>query len=314
AWIFGVTGQFELNEIANVLNSGEIGRKPIIFAFALLLVGLGFKVAVVPFHIWVPDVYQGTSMPITAFLSVGSKAAGFIVLLRVIEPFLNSSLTASSVILILSFLICVTLLFGNFAAIKQTNLKRLLAYSSIAHAGFLMMALPAMESDFHSKLIGPSSMESVWFYLAGYLLMTMLCFLVLTIVSAATNGESIDDLKGLGTRSPLLAFSMLVGIASLAGIPLTVGFVGKFFLFNIAIQYAVFSGSWYVVSFAVLGVAAGFYYYFKIIRAMYWGGSDQDSNELTLEVNPLSKAVIIVLLTGVILCGVFPSLILGLLQ
>ena len=314
AWIFGVTGQFELNEIANVLNSGKVERKPIIFAFALLLVGLGFKVAAVPFHIWVPDVYQGTSMPITAFLSVGSKAAGFIVLLRVIEPFLNSSLTASSVILILSFLICVTLLFGNLVAIKQTNVKRLLAYSSIAHAGFLMMALPAMESDFQSKLIGPSSMESISFYLAGYLLMTMLCFLVLTIVSAATNGESIDDLKGLGARSPLLAFAMLVGIASLAGIPLTVGFFGKFFLFNIAIQYAVFSGSWYVVSFAVLGAAAGFYYYFKIIRVMYWGGSDQDSDELTLEVNPLSKAVIIVLLTGVILCGVFPSLILGLLQ
>jgi len=174
--------------------------------------------------------------------------------------------------------------------------------------------LPAMESDFQSKLIGPSSMESISFYLAGYLLMTMLCFLVLTIVSAATNGESIDDLKGLGARSPLLAFAMLVGIASLAGIPLTVGFFGKFFLFNIAIQYAVFSGSWYVVSFAVLGAAAGFYYYFKIIRVMYWGGSDQDSDELTLEVNPLSKAVIIVLLTGVILCGVFPSLILGLLQ
>ena len=314
AWIFGVTGQFELNEIANVLNSGKVERKPIIFAFALLLVGLGFKVAAVPFHIWVPDVYQGTSMPITAFLSVGSKAAGFIVLLRVIEPFLNSSLTASSVILILSFLVCVTLLFGNFVAIKQTNVKRLLAYSSIAHAGFLMMALPAMESDFHSKLIGPSSMESISFYLAGYLLMTMLCFLVLTIVSAATNGESIDDLKGLGARSPLLAFAMLVGIASLAGIPLTVGFFGKFFLFNIAIQYAVYSGSWYVVFFAVLGAAAGFYYYFKIIRAMYWGGSDQDSDELTFEVNPLSKAVIIVLLTGVILCGVFPSLILGLLQ
>ena len=309
-----MTGQFELNEIANVLNSGKVERKPIIFAFALLLVGLGFKVAAVPFHIWVPDVYQGTSMPITAFLSVGSKAAGFIVLLRVIEPFLNSSLTASSVILILSFLVCVTLLFGNFVAIKQTNVKRLLAYSSIAHAGFLMMALPAMESDFHSKLIGPSSMESISFYLAGYLLMTMLCFLVLTIVSAATNGESIDDLKGLGARSPLLAFAMLVGIASLAGIPLTVGFFGKFFLFNIAIQYAVFSGSWYVVSFAVLGAAAGFYYYFKIIRAMYSGESDQDSEELTFEVNPLSKAVIIVLLTGVILCGVFPSLILGLLQ
>ena len=311
AWIFGVTGQFEISEIAKVLNSGEIEKKPIIFAFALLMVGLGFKVAAVPFHIWVPDVYQGTSMPVTAFLSVGSKAAGFIVLLRVIEPFLNSSLTSGSVILILSFLVCVTLLFGNLVAIKQTNVKRLLAYSSIAHAGFLMMALPAMGGDFHSKLNGPSPMESISFYLAGYLLMTMLCFLVITIVSSLTDGENIDDLRGLGARSPLLAFAMLIGVASLAGIPLTVGFFGKFLLFNIAIQYAVFSGSWYIVSFAVLGASAGFYYYFKIIRAMYWGGARQDADPLPLTISNLSRVVIIILLAGVILCGVFPRLILG---
>lgn len=311
AWTFGVTGQFDLSEIAKVLNSGEIEKKPIIFAFALLMVGLGFKVAAVPFHIWVPDVYQGTSMPITAFLSVGSKAAGFIVLLRVVEPFLNSPLTSSSVILILSFLICVTLLFGNLVAIKQTNVKRLLAYSSIAHAGFLMMALPAMESGFHSQLIGPSPVDSISFYLAGYLLMTMLCFLVITIVSSLTGGENIDDLRGLGARSPLLAFAMLVGVASLAGIPLTVGFFGKFLLFNIAIQYAVFSGSWYIVAFAVLGASTGFYYYFKIIRAMYWGGAEQDGDQLALTISTLSRVVIIVLLAGVILCGVFPKLILG---
>ena len=311
AWIFGVTGQFDLSEIAKELNSGEIEKKPIIFAFALLMVGLGFKVAAVPFHIWVPDVYQGTSMPITAFLSVGSKAAGFIVLLRVIEPFLNSPLTSSSVILILSFLVCVTLLFGNLVAIKQTNVKRLLAYSSIAHAGFLMMVLPAMESGFHSQLIGPSPIDSISFYLAGYLLMTMLCFLVITIVSSLTGGENIDDLRGLGSRSPLLAFAMLVGVASLAGIPLTVGFFGKFLLFNIAIQYAVFSGSWYIVAFAVLGASAGFYYYFKIIRAMYWEGAEQGGDQLALTVSTLSRVVIIALLAGVILCGVFPKIILG---
>ncbi|MDB4737414.1 NADH-quinone oxidoreductase subunit N [Verrucomicrobiales bacterium] len=311
AWIFGVTGQFDLSKIAKELNSGEIEQKPIIFAFALLMVGLGFKVAAVPFHIWVPDVYQGTSMPITAFLSVGSKAAGFIVLLRVIEPFLNSPLTSSSVILILSFLVCVTLLFGNLVAIKQTNVKRLLAYSSIAHAGFLMMVLPAMESGFHSQLIGPSPIDSISFYLAGYLLMTMLCFLVITIVSSLTGGENIDDLRGLGSRSPLLAFAMLVGVASLAGIPLTVGFFGKFLLFNIAIQYAVFSGSWYIVAFAVLGASAGFYYYFKIIRAMYWEGAEQGGDQLALTVSTLSRVVIIALLAGVILCGVFPKIILG---
>ena len=311
AWIFGVTGQFNLSEIAQELNSGEIEKGPVIFAFALLMVGLGFKVAAVPFHIWVPDVYQGTSMPITAFLSVGSKAAGFIVLLRVIEPFLDSPLTASSVILILSFLTCVTLLLGNLVAIKQTNVKRLLAYSSIAHAGFLMMALPAMQSDFLSQLSGPSPKESISFYLAGYLLMTMLCFLVITIVSALTGGENIDDLKGLGTRSPLLAFAMLIGVASLAGIPLTVGFFGKFLLFNIAIQYAVFSGSWYIVSFAILGASAGFYYYFKIIRAMYWQVSGKGGDQLTLPISALSRAMIITLLAGVIICGVFPKLILG---
>jgi NADH-quinone oxidoreductase subunit N len=314
AWTFGVTGQFDLSEIAKVLNSGEIEKKSIIFAFALLMVGLGFKVAAVPFHIWVPDVYQGTSMPITAFLSVGSKAAGFIVLLRVVEPFINSPLTSSSVILILSFLICVTLLFGNLIAIKQTNVKRLLAYSSIAHAGFLMMALPAMESGFLSKLSGPSPMDSISFYLAGYLLMTMLCFSVITIVSSLTDGENIDDLRGLGSRSPLLAFAMLVGVASLAGIPLTVGFFGKFLLFNIAIQYAVFSGSWYIVTFAVLGASAGFYYYFKIIRAMYWGGSEQGRDQVVLTVSTLSRVVIIALLAGVILCGIFPKMILGFLQ
>lgn len=308
AWIFGVTGQFEISGITEVLMAGEIQKQPIIFAFALLMVGLAFKVAAVPFHIWVPDVYQGTSMPVTAFLSVGSKAAGFIVLLRVIEPFIKAPLTSDSVILIISFLVCVTLLFGNLVAIKQTNVKRLLAYSSIAHAGFLMMALPAMGA---LKLSGPDPMESISFYLAGYLLMTMLCFLVITIVSSLTDGENIDDLRGLGDRSPLLAFAMLVGVASLAGIPLTVGFFGKFLLFNIAIQHAVLSGTWYIVTFAVIGASAGFYYYFKIIRAMYWVRADQDADQLPLEISALSRVVIIALLAGVILCGIFPKLILG---
>jgi NADH-quinone oxidoreductase subunit N len=174
-----------------------------------------------------------------------------------------------------------------------------------------MMALPAMESGFDSKLSGPSPMDSISFYLAGYLLMTMLCFLVITIVSSLTDGENIDDLRGLGARSPLLAFAMLVGVASLAGITLTVGFFGKFLLFNIAIQYAVFSGSWYIVTFAVLGASAGFYYYFKIIRAMYWGGSEQGRDQVVLTVSTLSRVVIIALLAGVILCGIFPKMILG---
>ncbi len=310
AWMFGSTGTFELNEIKEVIDSGAVERAPVIFAIALIIVGLGFKIAAVPFHIWVPDVYQGTSMPVTAYLSVASKAAGFIVLLRVVEPFLQSQMTSGACILLFSVLASLTLIFGNLAAIKQTNVKRLLAYSSIAHAGFLIMAIPALEKDFLLTLQGPDPIQSISFYLAGYLLMSMLCFLILTIVRVSSDSENLDSLSGLGSRSPLLAFSMTVGIASLAGVPLTVGFFGKFLIFNVAIQHAMYSGYWFLVAFAILGATAGFYYYFKIIKAMYFDKSDNDE-EGSISVNPLSKVLILSLVALVIISGVFPKLLMS---
>ena len=140
--------------------------------------------------------------------------------------------------------------------------------------------------------------------------MSMLCFLILTIVRVSSDSENLDSLSGLGSRSPLLAFSMTVGIASLAGVPLTVGFFGKFLIFNVAIQHAIHSGYWFLVAFAILGATAGFYYYFKIIKAMYFDKSDNDE-EGSISVNPLSKVLILSLVALVIISGVFPSLLMS---
>ena len=309
-WLFGVTGEFKLDAIAIALASDDLAVEPALFAFALIMVGLGFKIAAVPFQLWVPDVYQGAPLPVTAFLSVGSKAAGFIVLLRVVEPFLVSPQISGAVVVVIICIVCATLLYGNLAAIPQTNAKRLLAYSSIAHAGFLLMALPSIAHG--TDLVGPGTWAAISFYLGGYLLMALLCFLILTIVSANDGHEDIEALCGLSKRSPLLAFALLVGVASLAGVPLTVGFFGKFFLFNIAIQDAMLTGFWLIVVLAVIGAAAGFYYYFKIIRAMYWDEPLDDVSDV-LSVHLLTKVAIVVLVLAIILFGIYPKPILGLL-
>ncbi len=310
AWTFGVSGTFNLEELSVVLAGDDIPSAPVMFAFALLIAGIGFKIAVVPFQIWVPDVYQGAAMPVTAYLSVASKAAGFIVFLRVVDPFLAAPSIREPAIYLMVFVTCATLIYGNLAAIAQKNIKRLLAYSSIAHAGFLLMALPALGAA--GTIAGPGPESAISFYLAGYLLMTLLCFLVLTVVRVATNGEDLTALEGLGKRSPFLAFAMLVGVASLAGIPLTVGFFGKFFLFNIAIQNAMQNGLWIVVFLAVLGAATGFYYYFKIIRAMYWEGSVSEGEVTGLKVGRLAMLAIILLVVAVFFFGIFPAPLLGL--
>src|SRR5436189_5843168 len=183
-----------------------------------VLVALGFKIAAVPFQIWVPDVYQGAPTPVTAYLSVGSKAAGFVVLIRVLQPFMNLPQT-QRVIFVIALL---TLIYGNLAALPQTNLKRLLAYSSIAHTGYLLIGVVCFD------------VRAITFYLVAYLLMTLLSFAVLIIVVQQT-GEEISEFDGLAKRSPFLAFALLVGMVSLAGVPFTAGFIGKFFIFYAAI-------------------------------------------------------------------------------
>jgi len=184
AWIFGVTGQTNLHRVAEVVTNPTTDRGAALLGMVLVLVALGFKIAAVPFQIWVPDVYQGAPTPVTAYLSVGSKAAGFVVLLRVLLPFLMLPQIQRLIVLIA----LLTLIYGNLAALPQTNLKRLLAYSSIAHAGYLLIGVACFD------------VRAITFYLAAYLLMTLLSFAVLIIVSQQT-GDEISDFDGLGKRS-----------------------------------------------------------------------------------------------------------------
>ncbi len=289
-WLYGVSGQLTFEGVAAALPVRERGNETaLLFAFALLLTGLGFKVAAVPFHIWVPDVYQGAPTPVTAFLSVASKAAGFAVMMRVLEVLYHAPMLGGKIGIILAIITGATLIYGNLAAIPQTNVKRLLGYSSIAHAGYLLLGVIS-----HS---GPA----VALYLATYLPMTFVAFLVLIAVSNAVGGDSINDFAGLKTRSPLLAGSMLIAILSLAGIPLTSGFVGKALVFLEAVK----SGHFLLVAVGAVTVATGFYYYLKIIRTIYWTDAPEAAGRIS--VGLASAVVLVILCAAIVAFGLFPG-------
>src|SRR5436189_1132605 len=283
AWIFGATGQTNLQRIAEALGNPITDRSAALLGMVFVLVALGFKIAAVPFQIWVPDVYQGAPTPVTAYLSVGSKAAGFVVLLRVLQTFATLPQTQRLIVLIA----LLTLIYGNLAALPQTNLKRLLAYSSIAHAGYLLIGVVCFDG------------QAVSFYLVAYLLMTLLSFAVLIIVAQQT-GEEISDFDGLGKRSPFLAFAMLIGMLSLAGLPFQAGFLGKFFIFYAAVLLRQIA----LIAVGVIAVGCGFYYYLKVVRAMYWQSTP---NTDKIPMTGLSRVAISALIIGTIWLGVYPQ-------
>jgi NADH-quinone oxidoreductase subunit N len=299
-WIYGITGETNLAAIAAKLPTLAGSETPLLFGIMLVLVGLGFKVAAAPFQIWVPDVYQGAPTPITAYLSVASKAAGFIVLMRVVGPFLEAPALAPKITAVLSVLAVLSLLYGNLAAMPQDNLKRMLAYSSIGHAGYLLVAVASYGSE-AGGLGFPG--EAIAFYLMGYLLMTLLSFLILIVVANHSRGDDIAHFNGLAKRSPFLAFGMLIAMLSLAGLPFTVGFYGKFLVFFAAVQ----QHHYVLVVVGAIGVAAGFYYYLRVIGAMYWQEPNCDTR-ITLA-GP-TKLLIGGLALAIIVFGVYPGPIL----
>ena len=290
AWIFGATGQTNLQRITEALANPNTDHSAALLGVVLVLVALGFKIAAVPFQIWVPDVYQGAPTPVTAYLSVGSKAAGFVVLLRVLRPFV----TLPQMQRLLVLIALLTLIYGNLAALPQGNLKRLLAYSSIAHSGYLLIGVVCLDGN------------AVVFYLAAYFLMTLLSFAVLVIVAQQT-GEQISDFDGLAKRSPFLAFAMLIGMVSLAGVPFTAGFLGKFFIFYAAILQRQIA----LVVIGVITVGCGFYYYLKVVRAMYWQPANKAEN---IPISGLSRLAISALIAATIWLGVYPQPILNMLK
>lgn len=297
-WIYGMTGQTNFALIHAVLPKMiPVSYPAVLFGLALVIVALGFKIGAFPFQFWIPDVYQGAPTPVTAFLSVASKAAGFVVLYRVVQTFLVPGI-ADKLLLVLAVLSGATLLFGNLAALVQKNFKRLMAYSSVAHAGYLLMGFAS---------IGVATAEpAIFFYLVGYLIMTFLAFGVMTVVSVSIGSDEISSFNGLGRRSPLLALAMLVSMLSLAGIPFTVGFFAKFFIFETAIR----AGLYWLVAIGLLSVACGFYYYLKIARAMYWLPSSEATGDAAPAVSPLTCWMLIGLMAATCVLGVYPNLIL----
>ena len=289
-WIFGVTGETNLTRVAAALAEPAVESGPALFGRLMVLVALGFKIAAVPFQIWVPDVYQGAPTPVTAYLSVGSKAAGFVVLMRVLEPFFVLPQLAR----LLALIALLTLVYGNLAALPQSNLKRLLAYSSIAHAGYLLIGVVCLAG------------EAIAYYLVAYLFMTLLSFAILGVVAKQT-GDNIEDFNGLATRSPFLAFAMLIAMASLAGVPFTAGFLGKFYIFNAAIAHEQTT----LIVVGIITVACGFYYYFKVVRAMYW---EAPATDVPVPLSALSRTAMMAMIAGIIFLGVYPQPVLNALR
>ena len=298
ALVWGTTGKLNFSELTTVAEH-FIGDRIFLIGVVFVLVGLGFKIAAVPFQIWVPDVYQGAPTPTTAFLAVGSKAAGFVLLLR----FLFSAIPAvtahwANALIVISG---VTILYGNLCALPQRNLKRLLGYSSIAHAGYLLLGVAALSVPGQSALL---------YYLSGYLFTVMAAFTVIALVMRHLDSEDISGLAGLNRRSPLLAATMTLAMVSLAGIPPLAGFFGKFLLLQAIIEQGIVNPGYYCLAFTALaGVVISLYYYFGVIRAIYWSESGSD-----LPVIPLSRPVRLLLyacIAGIFYLGLFPGALLN---
>lgn len=293
ALVFGATGSTSLQTIVRAAAGGGADELLMTLGAVLILVGLGFKVAAVPFHMWTPDVYQGAPSAVTAFMASGAKIAGFAALLRVFTlafPSLSADLTP-----ILAVVAALTMIVGNVLAISQTNIKRLLAYSSIAHAGYILMAFVPYGQ---AGVVG-TSVAAGLFYLVAYAITNFGAWaVVIALEKPDGGGLEIADFAGLGKRRPAMAAAMAVFMLSLTGIPPTLGFVGKFYLFSAAI-----AGQYYLL--AIIGVVTSLisaYYYLRVVVTMYMReGEPETVSEPWLNLTWAVSAILTVLL------GIFPS-------
>jgi len=301
AFIFGMTGTTHLDEIltrvSELVAGGQLWDTPaLLLGIVLMVAGFGFKIASVPFQMWVPDVYEGAPTPITAYLSVASKAAGFAVILRVFHAAFGDPLISGDWAMIFAVLGAISMTLGNVVAIAQTNIKRMLGYSSIAHAGYIMVGLAAIST------LGKSG---VLFFLAGYALANLGAFIAIIVVSSKIGSDQISDYSGMVRRSPVLALILAFCLISLIGIPPTVGFMAKFYIFNAAIQQDLL---WLVII-AVLNSVISAYYYLRVVKVMYLG--EPASEEAVPSSIPLRITLAITSL-GVLVLGVYPWLVLKL--
>ena len=303
--LYGLAGSTRLSAISTAIGTLGIDDPGLIAAMILLVVGFGFKIAIVPFHMWTPDVYEGAPTSVTAFMAVASKAASFGAFLRVFFEGL-AGLKANWYVLFV-FLCIATLALGNIVVIVQTNIKRMLAYSSIAHAGYAMIGVIVaghIEAETGVRSLGFSS---VLLYLAVYAFMTLGAFaLVALLRKGGVEGDEIEDFAGLAQRQPVPAFLMLVFMVSLAGIPPTAGFIGKFYLFLAAVK----SGLVWLAVVAVLFAAASAYFYLRVVMVMYMRDPQPSAQPLPrFATSPAMTVVLACALAGVVLLGLFPDLL-----
>jgi len=268
ALVFGATATTNMGEVVAALRGGGIDSGLMLAGAALILVGLGFKVAAVPFHMWTPDVYHGAPSAVVAFMSVGAKAGGFAALLRVfVATFPDLAASWGGLAMWISAL---TMTWGNVAAIAQSNIKRMLAYSSIAHAGYILMVLPAAAQ----ARVAPAGISAALFYLLAYLVSNLGAWAVVIAVEKAEGGGlAIEDYAGLARRRPGLALAMALFMLSLTGLPPTVGFIGKFFVFRAALD----AGLIWLALVGVLTSLVSAYYYLRVVVMMYMRSGDPET-------------------------------------
>jgi NADH-quinone oxidoreductase subunit N len=285
--LFGLAGETNIYHLAMKYLSGELSPWVLIGIVVLILVGFGFKVSIVPFHFWAPDVYEGAPTPITAYISTASKAAGFVVLVRVmlavfpaIAGYWSSLLAALAV---------ATMTLGNLIALTQKNIKRLLAYSSIAHAGYALIGLVALSSFGTAALI---------FYLVAYIVTNLAAFAVVVLFARSAGSEEIADYAGLSRRSPGLALVLLIALLSLAGMPPLAGFVAKVYVFAAAVE----SGLIWLAFLGVLNAILGLYYYLTILKVVYLYRSEHE--DVPIQVSGSSALALGVCTIAILVIGV----------
>ena len=297
ALVFGTATVTNFSEIQRVLKESPalVGNGLFLLGLLMIVVGLGFKIAAFPFQIWAPDVYQGSPTPSTAFLAVGSKAAGIVLLLRVL--FVAVPVVAQHWQNLLIVVAAITILYGNLCAIPQRNLKRLLGYSSISNAGYLLLGFAALSH---------AGTSAVLYYLAGYLFSVVAAFTVICLVTKNQESDDISVLAGLNKRSPLLAGALALAMVSLAGIPPVAGFFGKFLLLKAVIEKGATNHGYYcLVGVTLIGVVISLYYYLGVVKAIYWSKEIPDRS--TISVSCPTKFALIVCIIGILYLGILPA-------
>ena len=314
--LYGIAGSTNLGEIgrsvATIVSATPVGeavgpslRPMLLLGMIALAAGLFFKIAAVPFHMWAPDAYEGAPTSVTAFLSTGSKAASFALYARIFIEALNSMRADWAPLL--GLVAAITIMVGNWAAVTQENSKRLLAYSSISNAGYLLLGLVAGNSYGYTGLM---------IYLLVYTLMNMGAFgIVISLRRRGIIGDNVDDMAGLAQKAPGMAAMMTIFMLSLGGLPITGGFIGKYFLFGGLLQRGAAEGkSWYywLAAWAIINTVVSFYYYIRFIKVMYLG--DRIADDKPLSLSPALQTALAVSVAGIIFIGIYPQPLINLTQ